>query len=121
MEEILDLVSAEGRFSGQPNDSSGNIKQASEEELTIRLWTLQQALVGAGFVEEKVVRATSHVLDISDKIGAGNKDAIWGMEESLEWLARECTRDELPDYENLHRKAGLFSKSQTGQFLSILP
>lgn len=114
MEEILDLLSSEGRFGGQSNDSSGNIKQASEEELTIRLWTLQQALVGAGFLEEKVVRAIRHVLDISDKIGVGNKDAIWGMEESLEWLARECTRDELPDYENVHRKAGMLSKSQTG-------
>ncbi|KAH9223643.1 ATP dependent RNA helicase-like protein [Leptodontidium sp. 2 PMI_412] len=113
MEEILDLVGGEGRFGGQSNDSSSNAKQTSEEELTIRLWTLQQALVGAGFIEEKVVRAIRHVLDISDKIGAGNKDAIWGMEESLEWLARECTRDELPDYENAHRKAGLLSKSQT--------
>ncbi|CZT06543.1 related to DNA/RNA helicase (DEAD/H box family II) [Rhynchosporium graminicola] len=113
MEEILELVSGEGRFTGQSNDSSCNIKQASEEELTIRLWVLQQALVGAGFNEDKVVRAIKHVLDISDKIGLGNKDAIWGMEESLEWLARECARDELPDYENLYRKAGILSKSHT--------
>lgn len=114
MEEILDLVSGEGRFTGQSNDTAGSTKQASEEELTIRLWTLQQALVGAGFMEEKAIRAIRHVLDISDKIAVGNKDAIWGMEESLEWLARECTRDELPDYENLYRKAATLSKSQTG-------
>lgn len=113
MEEILDLVSGEGRFTGQSNDTAGSTKQASEEELTIRLWTLQQALVGAGFMEEKAIRAIRHVLDISDKIAVGNKDAIWGMEESLEWLARECTRDELPDYENLYRKAATLSKSQT--------
>ncbi|KAL2073640.1 hypothetical protein VTL71DRAFT_10966 [Oculimacula yallundae] len=110
MDEILELVSQEGRFAGQSNDSVGNVKQASEEELTIRLWILQQALVGAGFVEEKVIRAIRHVLDISDKIGVGSKDAIWGMEESLEWLARECTRDELPDYDNLFRK--ILPKSQ---------
>ncbi|KAK0107054.1 hypothetical protein ONS95_003764 [Cadophora gregata] len=113
MEEILDLVSGEGRFTGQSNESTGNIKQASEEELTIRLWTLQQALGGAGFTDERVLRATRHVLDISDKIAVGNKDAIWGMEEALEWLARECTRDDLPDYDNLYRKAGMLSKSQT--------
>ncbi len=116
MEEILDLVNAEGRFAGSANDSASNVKQASEEELTIRLWTLQQALVGAGFIEENVGRAIRHVLDLSDKIGVGNKDAIWGMEESLEWLARECPREELPDYENWQRKAGAPSKSQIGLF-----
>ncbi|OWP05952.1 hypothetical protein B2J93_6276 [Marssonina coronariae] len=113
MEEILDLVNAEGRFAGQSNDSSNSTKQVSEEELTIRLWTLQQALVGAGFIEEKVSRAIRHVLDMSDKIGGACKDSIWGMEESLEWLARECSRDELPDYENLQRKTLGLSKSQT--------
>jgi len=110
----MDLVKSEGRFAGQSNDVSSNIKQASEEELTIRLWTLHQALIGAGFLEDKVILALRHVLDISDKIGTGNKDAIWGLEESLDWLARECSRAELPDYENWQRKVGLLPKSQIG-------
>ena len=113
MEEILDLVKGEGRF-GQALESSTNSKQTSEEELTIRLWTLQQALVGAGFVEERVSQALQYVLDISDKIGVGNKDAIWGMDESLDWLSRECPREELPDYEKWHRKLGAVPKSQSG-------
>jgi len=115
MEEILDLVKSEGRFTGQTVDSSSSLKPPSEEELTIRLWTLQQALVGAGFLEEKVSQALKFVLDISDKIGVGNKDAIWGMEEALEWLSRECERKELPDYENWQRKQA-FPKTQTGKF-----
>lgn len=117
MEEILDLVKAEERFAGPSTDATVTLKQSSEEELTIRLWTLQQSLVSAGFLEPKVVSALEHVLKISDKIGAGNKDAIWGMEEALDWLARNCSRDELPDYENWHRKAGLFAKSQSGEEL----
>jgi ATP-dependent RNA helicase DHX29 len=112
MEEISDLVKGEARYSGQTLESSANSKQISEEELTVRLWTLQQSLVGAGFVEEKVAQALQYVLDISDKIGVGNKDAIWGMEESLDWLSRECSRGELPDYENWHRKP--LPKSQSG-------
>jgi len=115
MEEILDLVKAEGRYTGQTTDTSTTQKQASEEDLTIRLWTLYQALVGAGFLEEKVLLALRHVLDISDKIIAGNKDAIWGMEESLDWLSRECSRNELPDYENWQRKTGVLPKSQAGK------
>lgn len=114
-DEILDLVKAEGRFLGQVADNSNTLKQASEEELTIRLWTLQQALIQAGFVEDKVALALQHVLGISDKLGTGNKDSIWGMEESLDWLARECPREELPDYDNWNRKAGPSAKSQAGE------
>lgn len=121
MEEILDLVKAEGRYAGQAADTSTTQKQASEEDLTIRLWTLYQALVGAGFLEEKVLLALRHVLDISDKIIAGNKDAIWGMEESLDWLSRECSRNELPDYENWQRKTGVLPKSQAGKDIQCNP
>jgi ATP-dependent RNA helicase DHX29 len=120
MEEILDLVKLEGRFLGQTIDSANTMKQASEEELTIRLWTLQQALTGAGFLEAKVLLALQHVLGISDKIGTGSKDSIWGMEECLDWLSRECSREELPDYDI--RKPGSIPKSQAGKLsLSVLP
>jgi ATP-dependent RNA helicase DHX29 len=115
MDEILDLVMAEGRFTGAATDASNLAKPASEEDLTIRLWTLQQALVGAGFVDNKVTLAMRFVLDIADKISLGNKDAIWGMEEALDWLARACSREELPDYENAQRRLGVSSKSQTGE------
>lgn len=120
MEEILDLVKAEGRYSGQALESSSNSKQISEEELTIRLWTLQQSLVGAGFLEGEVSHAIKYVLEISDKIAAGNKDAIWGMEESLDWLSRECTREELPDYEYWHKKPGPIPKSRAGMLSPML-
>lgn len=112
MEEILDLIKGEGRNYGL--ESSANPKQLSEEELTIRLWTLQQSLVGVGFVGDRVSQALQYVLDISDRIGVGNKDTIWGMDEALDWLSRECPREELPDYENWHRKPGPLPKSQSG-------
>jgi ATP-dependent RNA helicase DHX29 len=114
MEEILDLVKGEGRYSGQSLESYTNSRQISEEDLTIRLWTLQQSLVGSGFTEERVTQALQYVLDISDRIGIGNKDTIWGMEEALDWLSRECSRDELPDYEKWNRKPGSIPKSQSG-------
>jgi ATP-dependent RNA helicase DHX29 len=91
--------------------------QATEEELTIRLWTLQQALLGSGFIAEKVNLALRQVLDISDKIGMGNKDTIWGLEEALDWLARNCSREELPDYENSLRKTAGLPRSQSGWLL----
>ncbi len=86
----------------------------SEEDLTIRLWTLQQALTGAGFEETKTILALRHVLDISDKISVGSKDVIWGMEESLDWLSRECSKKELPDYEASQRRTGGLLKALSG-------
>lgn len=104
MEEVLDLIKSEERFAGPATDSTITPKQASEEDLTVRLWTLQQSLAGADFLEPKVLSALEHVLKVSDKIGPSNKESIWGMEEALDWLARNCSRDELPDYENWQRK-----------------
>ena len=115
MEEILDLIKAEERLVGQATDSAIKLKPPSEDELTIRLWTLQQSLIGAGFPESKVTSSLDHVLKISDKIGASSKEAIWGIEEALDWLARNCLRDDLPDYENWHRKSGSQSKLQSGE------
>ncbi|KAM3074633.1 hypothetical protein ACMFMG_008061 [Clarireedia jacksonii] len=112
MEEILDLIKMEGRFSGPATDTS-SMKQLAEEDLTIRLWTLHQSLIGAGFLPDKVTSAIQHVLDIADKISGGSKDNLWGLDEALEWLSRECSRDELPDYQNYHRKVGAKSQSET--------
>jgi ATP-dependent RNA helicase DHX29 len=117
MEEILDLIKTEERFTGPVADSTIPVKPCSEEELTIRLWTLQQSLISAGFLESKVTSALEHVLKISDKIGSNYKDAIWGMEEALDWLARNCLRDDLPDYGNWNRKTGIPQKLQSGEKL----
>lgn len=119
MEEILDLIKMEGRFSGPATDTT-SLKQISEEELAIRLWTLQQSLIGAGFAEDKVLLALQHVLDISDKITSTIKDTIWGMEESLEWLSRECSRDELPDYQNSHRRLASSQRSHNGMYIHVV-
>ena len=119
MEEILDVIVVDGRSvihsAGQDNPS--NQKPLSEEDLTIKLWILQQTLDGAGFHADKVKLAVDYILAISDKVTA-NKDSVWGLEESLEWLARECSRDQLPDYEKSHRKLQSL-KPQTGMFRSL--
>jgi ATP-dependent RNA helicase DHX29 len=114
MDEILDVIANDYRHSGNSPDNSVSQKPLTEEELIIRLWTLQQTLDGAGFSAEKIDMVINYILGISEKVVIGNKDAIWGLEESLQWLARECSRDELPDYDNWQRKALQGLKSQTG-------
>lgn len=102
MDHILDLIQAEGRFAASSTTSEGTSigKMPSEEELTIKLWTLQQTLRGAGFAEDKVQAALQFVLDISATISGSTKDSVWGLDEALDWLARECPVEELPDYDN---------------------
>ncbi|KAL1837899.1 hypothetical protein VTJ49DRAFT_3266 [Mycothermus thermophilus] len=70
IDHILDLIQAEARFAASSISSEGKASRLpSEEDLIIRLWTLQETLQGLGFPE--------------DKIKSG---------------LQECARDELPDY-----------------------
>lgn len=100
MDHILNLIQSESRFSGSnvPSDGASGGRLLPEEDLTMKLWTLQQTLVLAGFSEAKIQQVLDYVLNICTQIGAPFKDAIWGMDEALDWLARESAPDELPDY-----------------------
>ncbi|CAK7263043.1 hypothetical protein SEPCBS119000_000282 [Sporothrix epigloea] len=100
MDQVLDLIQSESRFaaSNSGSETSSGGKLLPEEDLTIKLWTLRQTLEAAGFSSVKVESVLKHVLDIFTQIGAGSRDSIWGLEEALEWLARESSIEELPDY-----------------------
>lgn len=105
MGHIQDLISGETRFSVSSLSAESHAvgKMPSEEEMVARLWTLQLTLQSAGFQENRVRSTLKHVLDITPSISPPGKDLIWGLEESLDWLARECDMDELPAYENKHK------------------
>lgn len=112
MDHILGLVQAEGRFAASSVSTEGATSRLPpEEDLIIKLWTLRQTLDGSGFPEDRIQSALQFVLDIAPNISPNSKgESIWGLEEVLDWFARECSADELPDY--LARKAA--QKSQAG-------
>ncbi|KAF5004351.1 hypothetical protein FDECE_9155 [Fusarium decemcellulare] len=102
MDHILDLVQAENRFAASSlasSENSGAGKMPPEEDMIARLWTLQQTLTAAEFPSERVGAVIRYILDISPNVSSTNRDSIWGLEEALDWLARECPLDELPAYE----------------------
>ncbi|KAK0386701.1 hypothetical protein NLU13_6535 [Sarocladium strictum] len=101
MDHVLDLIQAENRFaaSNVSSETSSSSKMPPEEEMIARLWTLQETLESVGFPDTRVKAVSQFILDISSTISVPNKDFIWGLEEALEWLARECPSDELPSYE----------------------
>lgn len=102
LDHILDLIKAESRFSASnvSQDSITAGKMPTEEETIGRLWSLQQTLLSTDFPEARVQSAIKYILDIAPNVSVSVKDSIWGLEEALEWLARECTIDELPLYES---------------------
>jgi ATP-dependent RNA helicase DHX29 len=113
MDHVLDLIQAEGRFAASSVSSDGGTSRLpAEEDLTIKLWTLQQTLAGSDCPQERIQPALQYVLDIAPNISVNPKsESIWGLEEVMDWLARECERDELPDYTGRVKTA----KSQTGR------
>lgn len=113
MDHILDLIQAENRFgaSSLSSDNAGAGKMPPEEEMIVRLWTLQQALSAAEFPEERVRAVIRYILDIAPNVSVNPKDSIWGLDEALDWLARECSVEELPPYELRSRP---IPKSTTG-------
>ncbi|KAK2609327.1 hypothetical protein QQS21_002108 [Conoideocrella luteorostrata] len=98
---ILDLIKAETRFSASSvsSENVGTGKLPSEEDMIVRLWTLRQTLAAAGFPEARVEAALKHILDIATHVSSAVRDSIWGLDEALDWLARECAAEELPSYE----------------------
>ncbi|KAF4121009.1 ATP-dependent RNA helicase DHX29 [Geosmithia morbida] len=116
---ILEIIKAESRFaaSGVSLESSGGGKMPPEEDLITRAWTLQLALTGTGFADSRVRAAVKHIVDIAPNISSTGKDFIWGLEEALEWLARECDSSELPAYEN--RPGPVVKEAQANTCISL--
>ncbi|KAI1291588.1 ATP dependent RNA helicase [Xylaria venustula] len=102
MDQILDLIQAESRFaaSSLASERQVNEKMLSEDDLTMRLWTLQQTLESLSFSAERIAAVLQYVIELAPGISSTNRDYIWGLEEALDWLAKSCDREELRDYDH---------------------
>ncbi|RDA90510.1 hypothetical protein CP533_0837 [Ophiocordyceps camponoti-saundersi (nom. inval.)] len=100
-DHVLDLIEAETRFSASSisSENAGSGKMPPEEDMIFRLWTLRQTLDSVGFPEPRIEAVLLHIIDIAPHVSAATKDSIWGLDEALEWMARQCSPDELPSYE----------------------
>ncbi len=124
LEEIADLTRREevnGAFRSD-QEHTAKTHPPNEEESSVRLWTLQRTLLALDFSEDRVQQVvhtlldqlSTHVLSMKGAV----KDTIWGLEESLDWLALNCNQNELPAYEN-RRKVTLLKQSNGPETLSI--
>ncbi len=120
MEQVLELARGEmsnGMFYSETD--SRKAPKMSEEDTTIRLWTLKQSLLGLDFPEERVTLVLREALE-DPSMGtrassSGSKDLLWALEESLDWLALECRSEELPNYDTQKGRTGLRIKASTSR------
>ena len=105
VDQVLDLIEAESRFTAASlsSDASSSAKFPPEDELLLRLWTLQQTLLNADFPQQQTDAAVNYILEIAPNVSLASKDLIWGLEEALDWLAKECIKDDLPPYEQRNK------------------
>ena len=95
--EILDLSrTSTSILSGRAQSVTGDMKTMQQDELLIRLWTLQQVLRSMQIKQEEQV--LKHIVSLKTHEMVTPKDYIWGLEESLDWLAYHTDPEELPQY-----------------------
>lgn len=130
---IFDLLNSRKR--ARDFDLDADIRQArhkiTEEELIIKLWTLQQVLTQLGFTDSRVRSAVLSLLQkghlTRSSAFSASKDGLWGLEESLDYLAQVCEPEEMPSYD-AQNASGQVSKGrkilrngmvpESGKFLS---
>ncbi|RAK95135.1 putative ATP dependent RNA helicase, partial [Aspergillus ibericus CBS 121593] len=98
---ILSLAETEEReLSPLPGrDAGGQKKPLSEEDLYMRLWTLQETLLKLGFPDAKVNESLKHLLlYFSGNFATTNREVVCNLDEALDWLAMHCDPKELPSY-----------------------
>ena len=125
VDQLLHVIDGESRFSssGISSESHATAKPLPEEDVTMKLWTLQLTLAAAGFPAPRIQAVLQHILDVYSTILPPQKDLIWGLEEALDWLARECAVEELPDYDKrapqIGKQPGMLSAQSTLHELTL--
>lgn len=99
-DRILELADSEEHDYLTSNGRSTSAKQeGSEEELLMKLWTLQETLLKLGFSENRVEEALKHILlYFKETPMSASRDVAWNLDETLEWLAKNSDKKDLPSY-----------------------
>ncbi len=126
MVQIVDLLRDQisDRDSNAHNEQRRSVPTVTEDELVIKTWTLKQVLFRLGFSEERIKVAVCELLKKGHPVKSVNpntsKDSVWGLEETLDWLASVCEPEEMPDYEtsgSKNRRKQLKTVSGSGLFV----
>lgn len=96
LQQILNMAAEDAAHDPQ-NASDGQYRSQSEDDLALQLWALEQALSGLGTPSGQVKLALKQVLEKPPE----DEDStyIWGLQESLEFLAMRDDQSALPEFD----------------------
>jgi ATP-dependent RNA helicase DHX29 len=97
VEEIFNLNQSSEGENERPLHLPQHDKEMQQDDLLVKLWTLQQVLKLLQLPHEE--RVLKHVVSLTNDFMLSSKDYIWGLEESLDWLALHASLEELPSYQ----------------------
>ena len=101
-EAVFQIISEAQKYSSPGGSSRVGLqsKSIAEEELLIKLWTLQMVLSGMGFTFGRI-REVLKVIGSAKHVAESNS-SVWGLNESLDFLAKELEEEELPSFNMRH-------------------
>ncbi|KAF2759957.1 ATP-dependent RNA helicase A [Pseudovirgaria hyperparasitica] len=104
-EDVDHLMNLKFVPSVEPNPSPtvprSIFKTAATEDLLLKLWTLQQILLGLYFPSSRVTEALLWICQTAPCVIP--EGLPWGVQECLDWLTVNCTTEELRDFEFMQR------------------
>lgn len=85
----------------QSSEDTGTVKCPPADDMVIRIWTVEQTLIHLGFSADQARDAIRNLVkrELSGTpVVAAGKEAIWGLDECLNWLALTSDASQLPQY-----------------------
>lgn len=98
LDSIVSLAQTESNDSNRRQGQQPLLKISSEEDAMVRLWTLDLTLRELGFSRDHIQPVLIWVCANAASIDASA--AVWGLQESLEWLALDHCEDHSFTYED---------------------
>lgn len=105
MQLIIEAIESEQSSESQSHELNGSTRHGdlSGEDLTLKLWALNQVLIQLGFPYEHCQESLRYVLYVVQDTKTA-KDSIWGLDCCLSWLALHCDPQQMPSYLSQERK-----------------
>ena len=107
------------------SDSNKAVPDLSEDDLLIKLWTLKCSLPLLGFSEQRTDLSLRHLLTTLNKVEPKNfpssKDTIWGLDESLTWLAFDSEPTDLPKFDGREGQSHQSAEQQRPEMATNTP
>ena len=102
---ILSYVESQqgdGKTSTPASQTTHMARSVPEDDIVVRVWTVEQTLVQMGFSVDQARDASRNLVKrefSGSPAAAVGKESIWGLNECSNWLAMTCNASQLPEYE----------------------